>query len=103
LKTKSLVSEKWGKMKLVLALATLAMPASAIAEELPRTAKPSRVPMVCAKSGEQVSGLSKVCYYTCAKSDGAMTVATYEPCPHWTPRWRLNRTAHAGPTGNSRQ
>jgi hypothetical protein len=87
-------------MRIVLALAFFTASASAIAEEAPRTAKPSRVPLLCTKSGEKVSGLTKICYYSCAKSEGAMTVTTYEACPHWTPRWRLKRTF--GPIENSR-
>ncbi len=54
-------------MKIVLALAVFAASASAIAEEAPRTSKPSRVPFVCANSGEKVAGLNKICYYNCVK------------------------------------
>ena len=75
--------------------------ASAIAEESPRSAKPSRVAMLCTKSGEEVSGLTKTCYYGCAKSEAGMTIAAYEACPRWTPRWRLNRNSQFGPSGNS--
>jgi hypothetical protein len=89
-------------MRIVLALGFLAIPTSAISEELPRPAKAPKLPIVCTKSSEQISGLNKICYYSCAKSDGTMTVPTYEICPGWTPRWRLSRTAHAGPTKNSR-
>jgi hypothetical protein len=32
-----------------------------------------------------------------------MTVATYEPCPRWMSRWRLNRNgSHFGPSANAR-
>jgi ABC-type anion transport system duplicated permease subunit len=33
------------------------------------------------KSGEQVSGLTKICYYNCARSAGAMTATKYEDFP----------------------
>jgi len=89
-------------MRIVLALAVVLMPAAAFAEQAPATAR-SKVPGVCTKSGEQVSGLTKVCYYTCARSEGALKVTTYEACPSWSTRWRLNRTGHFGPSANSRQ
>jgi hypothetical protein len=42
--------------------------------------------MLRSKSGEKVSGLTKICYYSSAKSEGALTKTTYETCPRWTPR-----------------
>ena len=65
-------------MTIILALAVFAVSASATVEEVPRTVKPSGVAMFCTKSGEQVSGLTKICYYNCARSEGAMTATTYE-------------------------
>lgn len=85
---------------IVLALTVFTMSASAIAAESSPTAKPFRAALVCTKSGEQTSGLTKICYYDCAKSEGAITVKTYDACPRWTPRWRLNRTGHFGPNPN---
>jgi len=90
-----------GKMRIVLALAVLAALASlALAEQSPRTGEPFRLPLLCNKSGEKISGLTKICYYSCANSEGGITAATYEPCPRWTPRWQLNRTAQFGPNEN---
>jgi hypothetical protein len=86
---------------IVLALAAFTISASAIAAESSPLEKPFRVAVFCTKSGEQTSGLTKVCYYNCVKSEGALTVKTYEACPGWTPRWRLNRAGHFGP--NPRQ
>jgi hypothetical protein len=83
-------------MRIAFALVVFAMSAPAIAEDASRSAKPSRVPLLCTKSGEQVSGLTKICYYGCAKSEGALTVTAYEACPRWTPRWRLNRNSQFG-------
>jgi hypothetical protein len=89
-------------MRIILALVALAA-TPAIAQGSPLTVKPSRVPFLCAESAEQISGLTKVCYYNCARSEGAMTVTTYEACPRWTPRWRLNRNgSHFGPSVNAR-
>jgi hypothetical protein len=91
-----------GKMRMVLALAVLAASLSAFAEQSPLTGEPYRLPLLCNKSGEKISGLTKICYYSCAKSEGAMTATTYEACPRWTIRWKLNRNAQFGPKENSR-
>jgi hypothetical protein len=85
---------------IVLALAVFT--ASAIATEPPDTANPIRVAMVCTKSGQQTSGLTKICYYDCGGTERAMTAKTYDPCPRRTLRWRLNRTGPFGPSGISR-
>ena len=79
---------------IALAFAVFTMSAPAIS---PDTAKPIRVAAICTKSGEQTSGLTKVCYYNCAKSEGAITVPPYEVCQAWKPHWRLNRTGQLGP------
>jgi hypothetical protein len=89
-------------MRIALALAVFAASASAIAEEAPRTSKSSRVPFVCVNSGEKLAGLNKICYYSCARSEGAVTVAAYEACPHWKPHFRLSRNAQFGPNEKSR-
>jgi hypothetical protein len=90
-------------MRIVLALAVLAALASlALAEQSPLTGEPFRPPLLCNKSGEKISGLTKICYYSCAKSEGAMTATTYEACPRWTTRWQLNQTAQFGPNENPR-
>jgi hypothetical protein len=88
-------------MRIVLALAVLAASSSAFAEQS-LTGEPYRIPLLCNKSGEKISGLTKICYYSCAKSDGAMTATTYEACPRWTTSWKLNRNAKFGPKENSR-
>ena len=90
-----------GKMRIILALAVLAASSSAFAEQSPLTGEPYRLPLLCNKSGEKISGLTKICYYSCAKSEGAMTATTYEGCPRWTTRWKLNRNAQLGPKENS--
>jgi hypothetical protein len=89
-------------MRIVFALAVFTLSAPAIAEQPPRIAKPSRAAVFCTKSGEQTSGLTKICYYSCASSEGAIAVKAYDHCPRWTPRWRLNRTGQFGPSVISR-
>jgi hypothetical protein len=89
-------------MRIVLALVVLAVSSSAFAEKSPLTGEPYRLPLLCNKSGEKTSGLTTICYYSCAKSEGAMTMPTYEACPRWTTRWKLNRNAQFGPKENSR-
>lgn len=91
-------------MAIVLALAVLTVSASSvIADDAPQSVKPSRVALFCTRSGEHLAGLTKVCYYNCAKSEGAMTTAAYEPCPRWTPHWRLNYNSQFGPRKKSRE
>lgn len=65
-------------MRMVLAIAALAVSASTLTAEQP---KPFKVAMFCIKSGEQISGMNKICYYNCAGSEAAITVKSYELCP----------------------
>lgn len=36
---------------------------------------------MCFKTGEQVSGMNKICYYDCLGSTVAINVKSYELCP----------------------
>jgi hypothetical protein len=85
-------------MRMLLALAIFAVSVPAKAEETPRSAKPSKMSMFCNKSSQQTSGLTKVCYYDCGGTEGAITVKPYDACPRWTSRWRLNKTGQYGPS-----
>src|SRR5258706_2898566 len=89
------------KVRIVLALAVVASSASS-AFAAPPPGEPFRLPLLCTRSGEKISGLTKICYYSCAKSEGAMTATTYEDCPRWTARWQLNQSAQFGPNENPR-
>jgi hypothetical protein len=89
-------------MRIALVLAVFAVSAPAIAEESAHTAKPPRTALICKKFSQRTSGLTRICYYDCGGSEGAVTTKTYEPCPRWMPRWRLNRTGQFGPSGVSR-
>lgn len=37
--------------------------------------------LACFKSGEQVSGMNKVCYYKCIEGTRAITISAVELCP----------------------
>lgn len=37
--------------------------------------------MVCFYTGEQLSGMNKICYYNCAGSGAAITVSSWQLCP----------------------
>ena len=87
---------------IILALTVFAMSASAITDEPPPDEKPFRVSVLCTKSSQKTSGLTKICYYDCGGTEGAMTAKTFEPCPRRTLRWRLNRTGPFGPSETSR-
>ena len=43
--------------------------------------KPTRVAVVCFKTGEKVSGMNKICYYDCLGSEAAITIRSVELCP----------------------
>jgi hypothetical protein len=45
------------------------------------TEKPIKVALMCFKTGEQVSGMNKICFYNCAGSDAAITVSAAQLCP----------------------
>jgi hypothetical protein len=89
-------------MRIALALVFFAASASAMADQTPPTSKPSRVPLLCTNSGQKVTGLKKICYYSCTSSEGATIVPVYDACPRWKPQWRLNRNAQFGPSEKSR-
>jgi hypothetical protein len=87
---------------LVFAL-SLAMPAVAVAKQSVPEAKASRASLLCTKSSERVvSGLTKICYFHCGKSERALKVTTYEACPHRALRWQLNHDSAYGPSLPSR-
>jgi hypothetical protein len=37
--------------------------------------------LMCFKTGEQISGLNKLCFYDCAGSGASITVKAYQLCP----------------------
>jgi hypothetical protein len=40
-----------------------------------------QVAMTCFKSGEQTSGMNKICYYNCLGSQAAITIPAISLCP----------------------
>ncbi len=53
-------------------------------ESLPQS-KPNmgeqKLALTCFKSGEEKSGLNKICYYNCAGSTAAITLSSVKLCP----------------------
>lgn len=73
---------------LITALALiLTYPGDAFAKtgQISREPRPSqpwvRVALTCFKSGEQQSGMNKICYYNCLGSQVAINVGSVELCP----------------------
>jgi len=72
-----------------LALAISAALALAIApvEPTPKIQGPTsqrpvqQLAVTCFKTGEQVSGLNKICFYNCVGSGTAITIKSYQLCP----------------------
>jgi hypothetical protein len=53
---------------------------------MPTTAAPvqsqyPQVAVMCMKTGEQASGMNKICYYNCLGSAAAITISSVELCP----------------------
>ena len=47
----------------------------------PTTGKGPSTGLVCFKTGEQISGMNKICYYDCLGSAYAITIKSTELCP----------------------
>lgn len=41
----------------------------------------TEVAVMCFATGEQVSGMNKICYYDCLGSAKAITIKSFELCP----------------------
>jgi hypothetical protein len=61
-----------------LQLAKLA-PSAAAERMTPRNGP--RLAVVCFKTGEQISGINKICYYNCMGSAAAITISVAQICP----------------------
>jgi hypothetical protein len=42
---------------------------------------PLQIALMCFKSGEQISGMNKICYYNCMGSQAAITIKSFQLCP----------------------
>lgn len=51
--------------------------------DVPMTRIPAQdqLAVTCFKSGERVSGMNKICYYSCLGSTYAVTISSVELCP----------------------
>ncbi len=50
--------------------------------EGPRRSLPGRqLASICFQSGEQESGMNKICYYDCISGTVAITIGAFELCP----------------------
>jgi hypothetical protein len=65
-------------MKMVSIVAALTSGLQPIAAQHP---KGMEVAMVCFKTGEETSGLNKICYYNCMGSQAAITISAVSLCP----------------------
>jgi hypothetical protein len=66
---------------ILLTLSLLSAAPMAAAAENATPAKPIKVAIMCFSTGEQVSGMNKICYYDCLGSAVAITVSSVSLCP----------------------
>jgi hypothetical protein len=45
------------------------------------TDQPLNIAVTCFKTGEQISGMNKICYYNCLGSAAAITISSVQLCP----------------------
>jgi hypothetical protein len=84
---------------IVVALTIEISPPMATAKQSAPEGRASRVTVLCTRSSERVvSGLTKICYFHCGKSERALKVTTYQECPRRALRWQLNHNAGYGPS-----
>lgn len=66
------------EMLIALGLATLT---PSIEGHSPALDANTKVAVACFKSGEQTSGMNKICYYDCLGSQAAITISSVQLCP----------------------
>lgn len=67
-------------MKSLFILAAVALAPAPSVPPAPMSERP--IPVVqCFKTGEQVSGMNKICFYSCLGSQAAITVGATQLCP----------------------
>lgn len=64
---------------LVLALSLTVPLSSTVMDRAPERAVKTAV--MCVKTGEEVSGLNRICYYECLGSTAAITINAADLCP----------------------
>ena len=50
-------------------------------EHKSQNAPPLQLAVTCFKSGEQISGQNKICFYNCLGSKAAITIKSFQLCP----------------------
>lgn len=67
----------------MISLLTAVIALATSSAEAPMTQMPAhdQVAVTCFKSGERVSGMNKICYYSCLGSTYAITISSVELCP----------------------
>jgi hypothetical protein len=71
-------------MKSLLILASLVNFSSLDQPETPKLSLPpveQKMAVMCFKTGEQTSGMNKICYYNCLGSEAAITIGAVQLCP----------------------
>lgn len=65
----------------LVAVTPVGQPAKTANQSPVPAAHPILVAATCFKTGEQVSGMNKICYYNCLGSEAAITVGAASLCP----------------------
>jgi hypothetical protein len=50
-------------------------------QEASKQSKPVQTAVACFKTGEETSGMNKICYYNCLGSRAAITISSVSLCP----------------------
>lgn len=83
---------RWAKMTVLTALGVLAAlpvgaddaqlaPSTDAAQERMTPKRDVVFALVCFGTGQQVSGINRICYYNCAGSGAAITISIAQVCP----------------------
>jgi hypothetical protein len=63
----------------ILGMAVSILPT--LAENQGQKSKSLKLAMTCFQTGEQISGMNKICYYDCLGSQAAITISSVQLCP----------------------
>jgi len=62
-------------------VATVTILLTTVVCEAQENARKKRLAMMCFSTGEQTSGMTKICYYDCLGSPAAITIGAVQLCP----------------------
>lgn len=68
-------------IKAIVLTAVLAASGVSVPKAEKPAEKPVKLAAICFKSGEQTSGMNKICYYDCLGSQVAINVSSVSLCP----------------------